>query len=330
MKMKNLCWLFAAVLSASTTSLAIAQEAKGKQNPASVIQMDPVRIVNLSFISAYQLVDSMRELGLPIKAIAVGEHQIMLRGRAELVEHILATIVSVLDVADTDRMKVTTAVLSAPIGPTSSKNLLNMFSVSTTRGGQTQIAYDEGSQTLLVRAPQGEIDEIKGVLDQLAKPSRPILLECFFIRATLEGPNGKTDSKLPKILSSVGTALEASGLTSLELLSPMMVHSQEGEHFETGATFGDRHQETVESRGQMDFRVTGSAKLSEDGGTAEIAIEANVQGLYHNQREKDGQTGFQVSTSVATPVGDYAILAAAPSSTASGDVIALAIRVTSK
>jgi len=322
--------LILAAITATTSHPTHAQEAKEEQSLLASLQMEPIRVVNLSFISAGHLTEAMQQLDLPVSIAAVNEQQIMIRGHAKLVDYVIASVVKVLDIPDTNRAITKTTVLPVSANSTSKANLLAMIDVAVTPSPFTRIAYDPNSQSLVVRAPSSDIKNIQVVLDRLAKPSRALLVECFFIRANLGTGGDKNESRLPKHLASVGSALASNGLTNLELLAPMMVHSQEGQGFETKATFNEKIPHDNEHSGVMDFHIRGNVKLSADKQVAEVTIKAVVHGGFSNESTHQGRTGFEVETSVATPIGDYAILAAAPSSTAFGDVIALVIRVTTK
>jgi Bacterial type II/III secretion system short domain len=322
-------WILAAMAIVTIGTPLFAQEAEGRRVPIKGTKSNEIKVVKLSFIAAQPLAAQIDKLDLPVRVTAVGNKQIMIRGQKAAVEHVLTSVVKVLDVPETDEGDVITAILPLPTGLRRASDVLALIRAGVESGQRARIAVDDRTRTLVVRARPEEIETIKAVFAHLAKPTRAVLIECFFIRGKLSA--GQDDnSPLPAHLSSVGQALGENGLTNLELLAPMMISAQEGMQFESEAVFGETFPDTTGIGGEMGISVEGTVQVGSDGQVAELTIQSRVRGDYRNHATVDGKTEFILETSVAVPIGDYAILAAAPSSTASGDVIALAVRVTTK
>ena len=83
-------------------------------------------------------------------------------------------------------------------------------------------------------------------------------------------------------------------------------------------------------RDDLEFSVEGTARLSVGGDDAWLTVRGRVSGKYIRKQGADGETYFELDTTVATKLGNYVILAAAPSSTASGDAVALVVRLTAE
>lgn len=334
MRIERLRWVLVGVALLAVATPLFAQEAE-ETTFTTVFGEEVIKVVKLRFVTPVSMYRTIQKLELPVSVTTVGDGKIMIRGLKKNVEHVITSVVKVLDVPEDDEGNIKTAILPLPTGLRRADDVIPLIHAVAMRGRLTQIAVDDRTRTLVVRAPQKDIEAIKSVLAHLSHPTRAVLVECFFIRGKL---SGETDgeAKLPKHLSSVGKALGESGMSSLELLAPMMISAQEGTRFESSATFGEPIPRNEGRSGQLAFAIEGVVRLGGDGGVAEITIEARVYGQYRNEntpeqgRRKEGQTQFNLETSVAIPVGDYAILAASPSSTAGGDIIALAIRVTTK
>jgi len=326
---RNRNWILAAMTIATIGTPLFAQEAK-KADPA--VRWDggeAIEVAKLSFIDANNLASAIRRLKLPIHVTAVDDKQILLRGQKEILERVLTSIVKVLDVPEVDQEDTQTAILPFPNGFTRSHQFMSNLRAAFTGGRKPWVAVDEITRTLVVKAPQNDIDMVKAVIAVMAKRTRSVLIECFFIRGKLSDAT-KDDTPLPAHLSSVGKALNESGLTNLELLTPVMIYSREGEKFKSYSLFGERTLREGVQSGKISFSVSGEVQLDRDGQVAKLRIDSQVNGKYANETTPDGKTEFTLRTTVGVPIGDYAILAAAPSSTASGDVIALAVRVTTK
>jgi hypothetical protein len=217
------------------------------------------------------------------------------------------------------------------------------------------ISIDPERQTIVVHGPKSQVQTISEVFERLDQPQPSLGLSFYFITSggpvfqTLEVPKGAmkgrdaddkaTEKKqvkvsvvspsllpgavlmaqpLPKELEPVVAELADKGFEQAALLAAVVVRTEASAKFNaSGALAG--------SAG-VGLNVSGRASLEKDKKLAHLQIQANVTG--EKLRSPKGQRFalFEVETAVTAPLGDYVILASAPSGAGTGESIAVVLR----
>ena len=109
-------------------------------------------------------------------------------------------------------------------------------------------------------------------------------------------------------------------------MAPVIISVEEGRPFEQQSLL-----RTSDGKGAADelrFHVQGRARLNGDSRIVQLEVQANVYGEYQTAPTVEHDAHFELHTTMAVKLGDYVVLAAAPSSSASGSAIAVVVSVT--
>lgn len=313
---------FAGVLLLHPGKGSFADEKKKDEVVKSVDRA--TEVVELTHADAYSVADSIRHLGLNVKAVAVSESRLILTGRELSVQHLLDKILPQIDVASATDLRTVSEVL--PIGSALPASLLQL--VHTVSGRNTQIAMDQFNRMLAVRGTREQLDAVRELVSQLNRTPQTLTMHFTFLRGRVGHEQAQSPSKLPKHLAAVSEALAANGIVDLSVLAPVAIRASQGEGFES---HGKLRPSSSDSKGydELGFSVQGKSHLQSDEETVHLEVAAEVQGRY-SRPEFRGEVMFSVQTTVTAKLGTYTVLATSPSTTAHGDVIALVLQVTEK
>ena len=104
----------------------------------------------------------------------------------------------------------------------------------------------------------------------------------------------------------------------MSLLAPLTARAQEGARFSATGYLA-----YPEGKG-LQFSVEGDIRGIAQSSTVSSRITAAVES---EDPELGGRLIFSIETTLVSPLGDYVVLATAPSSNATYDVVALVVRV---
>jgi hypothetical protein len=119
-------------------------------------------------------------------------------------------------------------------------------------------------------------------------------------------------------LHKVSQALKQGGFGDASLLAPLSARARDSAHFTTSGFIGDPGEEG------MAVEVRGQVQKGSDANTARLTITAQVHWTWGTERS---QSVFGVETELLAQVGDYIILAVAPSAGVASPALALVVRV---
>jgi hypothetical protein len=311
MKFNNLIWY--SVLALAILSPRLHAQA---ESDAGVLR-GTTGVINLIHQSAYQVADVLNSLELPIRAAAIGPKRMLLRGLKKDIDAITQDVIPQIDLPDSDGSTKTAFI---PLGSQDTRNLKSLLETVTIEP-TSQFAIDPANRMLVARANESELHFIRELLEVVGQPTQPLMLQFFFMRGKIGGGEESNQPPLPKMLRPVTGTLRANGLGSLSLLAPIIVVADANERFDSHATLRPT-QEPGAGKDDLTFQVRGEARI-QSGDIVQLTIEAILKGAYLG-----GSVHFSLETTLAAKLGSYVILGASPSSTAEGDAVALAVRVT--
>ncbi len=314
--MKNIVFSLIAISFALTGAVAVAQESGDTNKPAVNRH---ARMVQLTNANAYEIEDAVRKLGFQVNLAATTENTLVLRGTKES----LAEVEFLIHEFDIPKTPAQPQRATEYIKLSFDHNVGNLEGALLTaiRSRNSRFAIDGHNGVLILHATPSEIVEAKELVGMMNRQEKPLTLEFSFIRASISSAPGKNtlQGALGKQVTSV---LNEAGFGSLELLAPITVTVSNGGDFESQSEFSKTIPDGIED---LAFGVEGAARVMPDTNTVQLEVRANVHGEFTSVANT-GQTSFEINTNVSTRLGDYVILTAAPSSTSSGDAIALVLK----
>lgn len=184
-----------------------------------------------------------------------------------------------------------------------------------------RVVPDPGSNLIVVQGHTEALDEARKLVSRIDKPQASFSVSFFFIGASTTS-QGKASGTidLPAALMPVGETLARNGLGNMVLLAPLTARTQEGSEFSVG---GYLAKSAVPGKG-LTFTAEGNVREIAESNTVRSRIRATVD---RENPEFGGRTIFSIDTTLVSPLGDYVVLATAPSSYAEYDVLALVVRV---
>jgi len=300
---------------------ALAQEPSTRPRSPSPNSLN-LQVVALKHLEAEAAARMIAELGLPACVSQASGDRIVLRGEPNELKTIAEQFLPLVDVPENTPNASEPGPEVIPIRHRNAEDVLHIIRGMTSN---PRLTLDELNQLLIVGARAGEISAIRQLVEQVDRPTRSIRLHFFFIRAAICGGAGEADSALPPELATVAKSLSQNGFGRLAIMAPMVVSVGEGGQYRSEAVLNAGSGEGGES---LRFEVKGQVRLGASAGAAHVALVASMGGKYCRDERSWQDTHFHLDTAVETKVGDFVILAAAPGSSASGDAVALALRVT--
>ena len=182
-----------------------------------------------------------------------------------------------------------------------------------------RVVPDAGSNLVVVQGRRDELDAARELVSRIDKPQTPFNVSFFFIGGSTTSQGNPTPTiDLPPALMPVGEALARNGLGDMALLAPLTARTQEGSEFDASGYL------TTSAGKGLEFLAEGDIQQIAESNTVRSRIRARVE---LEDSEVGGRTIFSVNTTLVSPLGDYVVLATAPSSNAEYDVLALVVRV---
>ncbi len=306
---------FAVVVTLVTSPLTRAQE-DTKTDPIPPI----IKVIPLNHAKVDSVIGSLRKLSVPVAVSGTVSNKVLLRGVESNVEEVVDLIRKHLDVPSTLAQADRAITEFIPLGLTPTQSLMPALQAVVTNPF-SQLAIDHANRLLVAKASPTEVAAIRGLLKQVNRPARSLMINFFFLQADISGAK-ESKASLPPALTPIAKTLVENGFGSLELMAPVTLMVDEGLKFSSESTLFVPMTET-EPPQTLTFQATGIARMQGGDDTVQLSIGAIVRGDYAKVK-----VHFAVETTIATELGDYVILAASPSSTVRGNALALVARVT--
>ena len=318
--------LFVLVGVFATASLTWGQEQADQDDVQetrvmSIRHADPAEVIDL--------IDQIRT-DLPVVLAQVGDsNHVILQGPASAVEQVDRFIAELDERArldeEVDRGADTRFIRieSYPI-----EELINVIAPFA---GEPDVRYaiDPVNHHLILSGYHEKLRQLEAIVEALDRPQEAWTITLTFLRADMaRGEQPMPDDDLPAYLAPAAEALHEAGFARLQLLAPVMVRVNSGEHFSQHFTrmFNmDGKSETLE------FVVRGEARFESGAERINLELGARMQGIVRTGVDKKShpeEAWFEVDTTLTAPIGRSIVLSAAPSTTSQGEAIALVARVT--
>lgn len=283
-----------------------------------------LKVVTLKHADANSVVSTLRQLGFPLAATTTGPQTVVLRGSPADVQKVIDTLIAAIDVPGAAEGSARSPEV-IPVRHYPIKEVGSLVSKVLQKGS---LAIDETRRTIVVNGTEEERRAIREILKQIDWPTRTAKVHFYFLRATIGGATSEKDALLPPDLLPIGKTLAQNGFGRLSLIAPIVIGVEEGQRFESKGRLhldGD-----TAGADDLIFNVGGTARLATTGDDAALTLRCRMNGEYSRSKDADTETIFELDTAIVTKLGNYVILAAAPSSTASGDAVALVVRLTAE
>lgn len=177
-----------------------------------------------------------------------------------------------------------------------------------------RISVDEANQLVIVDGRASDVEAARQLAERMDQPQRGMRLTFYFVQGKVGAGSAGLPSQLPEGLREVAPSLARSGLSDLTLLAPMTTNVQESARFQTSGR--------LESAGEpLEFEVKGAVEQGNGGDTTRLTIRAKV-----TRHSGADLTLFTVDTTLMAKLGDYVVLAAAPTSNGDRDALAVIVR----
>jgi len=283
-----------------------------------------LKVVTLKHADANSVVSTLKQLDVPLSASATGPQTVVLRGSPAEVQKVMDTLIAAVDVPGV----VGGSARSPEVIPVRHYPIREISKLVRSVAQKASLAVDETRHTIVVDGTEEERRAIREVLKQIDWPTRSAKVHLYFLRGAIGGAGSEKEMQLPSDLVPVAKTLAQNGFGRLSLIAPIVIGVEEGQRFESKT----RLQLGEEAAGHDDlqFNVEGVVRLASGADDAWLTLRGRMGGKYSRIKDTDAETVFELDTSVATKLGNYVILAAAPSSTASGDAVALVVRLTAE
>lgn len=179
------------------------------------------------------------------------------------------------------------------------------------RGSSVSIA----ASTLVFRGSPESLERIRSLMEALQNDapeagaaSHPVTFS-FYVLASGEAAN-KTPA--PEALKSVTGALAESGFPSMYLLAPLQINS---------STSNDQFELTASADAQTDVRIKGVVSASGENGL-QLRFDGSVVAMVDTSR----RTALEVNSTIQMRLGEYVVLAAAPTAGMQYRSLAIVVR----
>ncbi len=281
-----------------------------------------LKVVTLKHADANSVVSTLKQLDVPLSASATGPQTVVLRGSPAEVQKVIDTLIAAIDVPGV----VGGSARSPEVIPVRHYPIKEVGGLVRSVAQRASLAIDETRHTIVVDGTEEERRAIREVLKQIDWPTRSAKVHLYFLRGAIGGASSEKEMQLPADLLPVGKTLAQNGFGRLSLIAPIVIGVEEGQRFESKGRLhldGD-----AAAADDLTFNVEGVVRLASGADDAWLTLRGRMLGKYSRNKDAEEETVFELDTSVATKLGNYVILAAAPSSTASGDAVALVVRLT--
>ncbi len=320
--------LFAAAMGLSPNVFVrncLAQEAsKAPAQPSNRADAgDPtLKVVTLKHADAPSVDSTLRQLGVPLSSSVTGPQTLVLRGDPPEIQRVIDTLIALVDVPGVTGK----SARSPEVIPVRNYPIKEIGGLVRSVAQKASLGIDEIRRTIVIDGTEDEKRAVRELLKQIDRSTRSATIHFYFLRGAIGGASPEKEAQLPTDLLPVGKTLVQNGFGRLSLIAPIVIGVEEGQRFESKGRLhldGD-----ATGADDLTFNVEGAVRLTSGADDAWLTLRGRMLGNYTRNKDADAETAFELDTSVATKLGHYVILAAAPSSTASGDAVALVVRIT--
>ncbi|MFQ5461072.1 MAG: hypothetical protein ACE5E5_00425 [Phycisphaerae bacterium] len=287
---------------------------------ASYDQFDRVvKVINTSRALASGLCLKLKALSPRVQCEPLGHNRMVVSGLRGDVDYALNEVLPKLEAPEDTDVKVRSIRLSK-YPPGEMLELVRNLATFTT----LRVAVDEINRNLIVRGNDEDFAQIQQLVEWVDQPTEALTLHFYFIRATVGGGVGGATGDLPDNLQPIIGTMSANGFSEMSMLATVMIHADEGSHFQQTSTLRSGSGEGAD---ELEIRVGGAARLDANGSAVQLEVRATLVGEgFTGVNERNTQ--FELETEVALKLNGYAILAAGPGSTADGNALAIVVHVT--
>ena len=282
-----------------------------------------VLVIELAHASCVSVRNALNELSLPLQAACAADSTVILQAPPEVLERVRKEVIPRIDVPDAMPTSRTTAYIQLGHHPTG--DLMGLLRTAAP-GRHTRVAIDEVNRLLVVHGTEEDISAIREVIRHVDRPAHSLTVFFYFIRADVGVDFDPEYSDLPKGLLPVARSLRENGFGVPTLLGSVILTVNEGQPFEQDSILQTTAPEGIGD--QLRFLVSGIARLNVEEELVQLKVEALVEGKYVNDEAVGGETEFEVSTTVGAKLDTFVVLGAGPATTAKGNAVAVAVRVT--
>lgn len=287
-----------------------------------------LKVVTLKHADANSVVSTLKQLDVPLSASATGPQTVVLRGSPADVQKVLDMLIAAIDVPGVAEG----SARSAEIIPVRHYPIREIGGLARYVAPKAALGIDEVRRTIVVNGTEDEKRAVRELLKQIDWPTRSAKVHFYFLRGAIGGGSAEKEAQLPSDLLPIGKTLSQNGFGRLSLIAPIVIGVEEGQRFESNSRL--HLGEEASGHDDLQFNVQGVVRLASGADDAWLTLRGRMGGKYSRNKdttaELRAETVFELDTSVATKLGNYVILAAAPSSTASGDAVALVVRLTAE
>jgi len=278
-------------------------------------------VYQVKHADAKSVATAVRDIEQAVRITWDGDTHLILQGAEADVNRVVSSIIEPLDKPATSPSdKTPVAVIRLPKVP--NDRFMSLVEAIAPQRSQTRLGFDPQNRVLVIRGPQADIDSVKQLVTELNKPMRALTVTCYFLRGTISASASKS-GKLPEQLQPVAVTLQKTGLGEASLLAPLVVKANDGGRFKSSSAMALN--ESGHAGPTVRFDIGGVATVTE-GDQVELMLDGRVE-VPSRSDDKKQDTWFSVNTTIATALGSYAVIAAAPSTTPDGDFVALVARV---
>lgn len=283
-----------------------------------------LKVVTLKHADAHSVDATLKQLDVPLSSSVTGPQTIVLRGDPPEIQKVIDTLIAAVDVPGVTGK----SARSPEVIPVRHYPIKEVGGLVRSVAQRASLAIDETRHTIVVDGTEEERRAIREVLKQIDWPTRSAKVHFFFLRAGIGGTASEKETPLPPDLQPIAKTLVHNGFARLSLIAPIVIGVEEGQRFESKTRL--HLGEEAAGHDDLQFSVEGVVRLASGADDAWLTLRGRMVGKYSRIKDAEAETVFELETSVATKLGNYVILAAAPSSTASGDAVALVVRLTAE
>lgn len=308
------------ILGLAAGSPLLGEEPKRESKPdavvASRIQTKLVKVFGVELAEPQNVLDVLLTLKLGVRfALDESSRAIVANGAEET----LAVVENLIHELDKRASKVPShTALFLPIKYRNAEDVAELVAAANRGRGRLRVVADASSNLVVLRGRTDELDAARKLVSRIDKPQATFSVSFFFIGGSMTtNGNPPATIDLPTALMPVGETLARYGLGDMALLAPLTARTQEGSEFSASGY--------LRSSGKgFEFLAEGDIQGIAESNTVRLRIRARVN---REDPETGERTIFSIETMLVSPLGDYVVLATAPSANVEYDVLALVVRV---
>lgn len=295
-----------------------------------------LRVIALQHVLADRVVGALQEIGYGSAAAAPSGNALVVRGSPQDVAAI-EELVRSMDVPGEKKQPSAEIVKKMiSLSHARARELAELLSQVSVRA--LQCGVDVRTNSLVVVGTAEDVESAAQLARELDRPASAmgdrgagghgaLKLEFIFLRGSLKSAKGDGGGdKLPESLQGVAEALADNGFYDLQMMAPIHLVADPAARFEQRTRIGLENEP-----GELVVSVRGAANYGLEG-TVDVSIDTEVTGSFGRADRPAVSTSmvFKLQTTLATRLGDYLVVAAAPASNPWSDGLVLVVRATAE